>query len=127
MTLIALTPQKAADRAGVSRGTIMNAINDKSLLAIRDNRNRWQISPEKLSEWMTGRTVIISDTDNENTVKADTAAAPTTDEKVMRIAVLEAEARAKDQRVLDLENDRDSWRDQAQRLAQQRPRRWWPF
>ena len=40
-----LTPQQAASRAQVSRGTIMNAIKDRHLVARRDNRNRSQLDP----------------------------------------------------------------------------------
>jgi len=121
MTLATLTPQQAAARAKVSRGTIMNAINDGSLIAFRDNRNRWQIQPDHLSRWLASRTVIA-------TVKGDSvdSQAPAPDpENAIRIAVLETELKARDQRISDLERDRDSWREQAQELA--RPRRWWPF
>lgn len=51
-----LSPQKAADRAGVSRKTIMDAITSQKLHAIRDNRNRWQIAEDDLERWMEGRT-----------------------------------------------------------------------
>jgi excisionase family DNA binding protein len=118
MTLATLTPQQAAERADVSRGTIMNAIKDGALAAFRDNRNRWQISPDDLSKWLSGRTDIATVNDSRH----DTA---TPDEKAIRLAVLEAELKHKDQRISDLERDRDSWKDQAQQLA--RRRRWWPF
>ena len=114
-----LTPKKAADLANVSRGTIMNAIKDGSLIAFRDNRNHWQIHPDKLSKWMTER----GDNDTDKSVKPDTQ---TVDENSLRIAVLEVELKARDQRISDLEQDRDSWKEQAQQLAH-RPRRWWPF
>ncbi|PAU91219.1 helix-turn-helix domain-containing protein, partial [Paracoccus salipaludis] len=48
-----LTPQQAASRAQVSRGTIMNAIKDGHLFARRDNRNRWQIEPADLLKWLS--------------------------------------------------------------------------
>lgn len=120
MTLIKLTPQQAAERAGVSRGTIMNAIKDSSLSAFRDNRNRWQIPVEDLSKWMSERSDIA-------TVRVDSSLPPRAEENLIRIAVLEAELKNKDQRILDLEHDRDSWKEQAQSLAKRRPRRWWPF
>lgn len=120
MTLTKLTPQQAAERAGVSRGTIMNAIKDSSLSAFRDNRNRWQIPVEELSKWMSERSDIAS-------VRVDSSLPPRAEENLIRIAVLEAELKNKDQRISDLEHDRDSWREQAQSLAKRRPRRWWPF
>ena len=123
MTLATLTPKQAADRAKVSRGTIMNAIKDGSLTGFRDNRNHWQIHPDKLSEWMAGRGVTATDIDPDNSVKPDT---PKSDENALRIAVLEVELNAEKKRSADLESDRDSWKEQAQQLAR-RPRRWWPF
>lgn len=143
MTLTLLTPKQAAERAKVSRGTIMNAISDGSLSASRKNSgNRpWQIHPDKLSEWMANRGGIATDIDTDKGAKSDT---PKPDENALRIAVLEVELKARDQRISDLEReqeraregfdreredlkrDRDSWKEQAQQLAR-RPRRWWPF
>lgn len=134
MTVSKLTPQQAADRAGVSRGTIMNAIKDGSLIAFRDNRNRWQIDDNELLKWLSSRTGI----DTGNSVNPDSQTPVPIDENVIRIAVLEAELRGKDQRIADLERDRDDWKAQAQELARRdilsappappsRRRRWWPF
>jgi len=134
MTLAKLTPQQAANRAKVSRGTIMNAIKDGSLIAFRDNRGRWQIDPAELSKWLSYRAAIITD----NTVNPDIQTSVHVDENIIRIAVLEAELKGKDQRIADLERDRDDWKAQAQELArrdippvppepQVRRRRWWPF
>lgn len=134
MILAKLTPQQAADRANVSRGTIMNAIKDGSLIAFRNNRNRWQIDDNDLSKWLSQRTGIGTD----NTVIPDSQKATPIDENVVRIAVLEAELSGKDQRIADLERDRDAWKAQAQELARRdtslaqpeppsRRRRWWPF
>lgn len=122
MTLTTLTPQQAASHAKVSRGTIMNALKDGALLGFRDNRNRWQIDPENLTKWLSDRSVIVSVKPNI----PDTEAPPRPDENAIRIAVLETELKARDQRIEDLERDRDSWKGQAQDLAR-RPRRWWPF
>lgn len=134
MTLAMLTPQQAADRADISRGTIMNAIRDGNLPAFRDNRNRWQIDPEELAKWLSCRTGTITD----KTVNADNQKPAPVDENIVRIAVLEAELKSKDQRIVDLERDRDDWKAQAQELARRdippvqpqppaRRRRWWPF
>lgn len=120
MTLTRLTPQQAAERAGVSRGTIMNAIKDNGLSAFRDNRNRWQIPIEELSKWMSERSDIA-------TVNVGSSLPPSDEGNLIRIAILETELKSKDQRISDLERDRDSWKEQAQSLAKHRPRRWWPF
>lgn len=113
MTVVKLTPQQAADRANVSRGTIMNAIKERSLVAFRDNRNRWQIDDNELSKWLSARTGI----DTGNSVNPDSQTPVPIDENIIRIAVLEAELRGKDQRIADLERDRDDWKAQAQELA----------
>ena len=129
-----LTPQQAASRAKVSRGTIMNAIKDRHLVARRDNRNRWQIDPADLSKWLSDR----SDIATVKTVNLDSKQMPPSDENLIRIAALEAELKGKNQRIADLERDRDAWKAQAQELARRDvpqvqiapphpPRRWWPW
>ena len=130
-----LTPQQAANRAQVSRGTIMNAIKDRHLVARRDNRNRWQIDPADLTKWLSDR----SDIPTVKTVNADSQQVPLLpEENLIRIAVLEAELKGKDQRIADLERDRDDWKAQAQELARRDVlqgqidslaplRRWWPW
>ena len=129
-----LTPQQAASRAKVSRGTIMNAIKDRHLVARRDNRNRWQIDPADLSKWLSDR----SDIATVKTVNLDSQQMPPSDENLIRIAALEADLKGKNQRIADLERDRDAWKAQAQELARRDvpqvqiapphpPRRWWPW
>ena len=129
-----LTPQQAASRAKVSRGTIMNAIKYGHLSARRDNRNRWQIHPDDLSKWLSDR----SDIATVKAVTTDSQRMPLPDENLIRIAMLEAELKGKDQRIADLERDRDDWKAQAQKLARRDipqeqiappplPRRWWSW
>lgn len=68
MTLT-LSPEKAANIAKVSRGTINNAIHSGALKAQRDNRNRWIIREEDLRDWLKGRPPQIerlSDTHSAN-------------------------------------------------------------
>lgn len=108
-----LTPQQAASRAQLSRGTIMNAIKDGKLLARRDNRNRWQIDPADLSRWVSERQDIAT----VKAVNLDSQQVPLANENLIRIAVLEAELKGKEQRIADLERDRDDWKAQAQELA----------
>ena len=130
-----LTPQQAASRAKVSRGTIMNAIKDQHLVARRDNRNRWQIDPADLSKWLSDRSDLAT-VKAVNTDSQQVSLPP--DENLIRIAVLEAELKGKDQRIADLERDRDDWKAQAQEMARRDvpqvqidppvpPRRWWPW
>jgi excisionase family DNA binding protein len=109
-----LTPQQAADRAQVSRGTIMNAIKSRHLTARRDNRNHWQIAPVDFARWLSKRSDI--DTVRASTIDSQQVPLPR-DENLIRVAVLEAELKSKDQRIADLERDRDDWKAQAQELA----------
>lgn len=92
----------------------MNAIHSGDLTAYRNNQNRWQIGSDELSKWVSERaatvTVELAATDRHP---------PDND---IRIAVLETELKSKNQRIDDLERDRDSWRTHAQELAKQR---WW--
>lgn len=69
------SPQKAAEIAGVSRRTIMVAIETKAMKASRNNRNHWQISDEDLQAWMASRSPQVkptpSDTSTDTTTEAD--------------------------------------------------------
>ena len=49
------SPQKAANKAGVSRRTVMNAIVNMQLPAHRNNRNHWSIRPTDLANWIHER------------------------------------------------------------------------
>ena len=91
----------------------MNAIKDGKLLARRDNRNRWQIDPADLSRWVSERQDIAT----VKAVNLDSQQVPLANENLIRIAVLEAELKGKEQRIADLERDRDDWKAQAQELA----------
>ena len=107
-----LTPQQAASHARVSRGTIMNAIKHGYLSARRDNRNHWQIHPSDLSKWLSDR----SDIATVKAVNSDSQQVPSPDENLIRIAMLEAELKGKDQRISDLSGTATSGR--------RRPRSW---
>lgn len=109
-----LTPNQAAKTLGISRRTIMRAIQQRNLHAIRDNRNQWQIDGTDLAQWAP----------NEH-AKTIAQATPTLahpiHEMQMRIAVLEAKLKSATSTIDDLKTDRDAWKEQAQRLA----RPWW--
>lgn len=51
------SPQKAAQKANVSRKTIMNAIKSMELKAHRNNENYWVIKPTDLANWMKDREI----------------------------------------------------------------------
>ena len=50
-----LSPNQAANKANVSRKTIMNNIKSGKLIAHRNNENNWSIRPSDLANWMGDR------------------------------------------------------------------------
>lgn len=65
-----LSPQQAADRAGVSRKAIMDAIKADKVRAWKSNENgRWEVVPDSLQAWMEGRTIPRTVTSNGTSVR----------------------------------------------------------
>lgn len=90
----------------------MRALKDRSLPAIRDNRNRWRIDQDELDRWstaraVTGRPLTVDMTADTSGHVANSA----------EIAALRAENGQLRERLDELRQDRDAWREQAQRLA----------
>lgn len=112
MSVTTISPQLAADRAQVSRGTIMNAIKNGSLEAHRDNHNRWQIHPDNLLKWLSNRDDNITVSND----KSDTSE----QDFLFSIRKLEGVVELREMRISELESDRDAWKEQAQRLAEPR-------
>jgi len=113
-----LSPAEAAKRVGCSRRSIMRAIEEKKLIAHRDNHNQWRIDADALAQWApTGQAQVI----------AHPAPTPAhvVHELQTRVAVLEVELAGERRRADTAEADRDAWRDQAQQLVKaQKPKRW---
>jgi hypothetical protein len=91
----------------------MDQIHAGKIKANRNNLNRWQIAPEDLEAWIA---------DRAPTNKTDT----TTDTYSEKLRQLEKEnvslkvsLEAAEKRVADLEEDREHWRQQANRLLTQ--------
>jgi len=61
------SPAKAADKAGVSRKTIMNSIVNLDLPAHRNNQNHWVIRPTDLANWIREREKSKPQTRGQNT------------------------------------------------------------
>jgi len=113
-----ISPAHAAQSKNVSRRTIMRAIEALELKAIRDNRNRWKIDPHDLDRW-------------ENAQWAPTGHAhpilptlPTSDLEA-KLAVAEAQRDAAREQLAGVQEDRDRWREMAERLADKPRRGWW--
>lgn len=110
-----MSPAQAAQVAGVSRWTIMRAIKAQELLANRDNRNQWRISPEALDRW---RAHIVR-------TPPDLPTLPTSD--AIELAAVKAENGQLRERLAAAEADRDRWRAMADKLADRPRRGWWPW
>lgn len=110
-----ISPAQAAHIAGVSRWTIMRAINNHELKANRDNRNHWRIVSDDLELWVssTVRTVEAAHHLHTPTDSPETLA-----KLAGETARANAAERARDQ----AEADRDAWREMAQKR-----RSWWPW
>jgi len=106
MTRTVFTPNKAAAHLGVSRSAIMRALASKALKASRDNRNRWQIELADLEEWAAGRP--MSGTSDRTVSDHDR-------DQVAEMARLEAENGQLRERLGELREDRDAWREIASR------------
>ena len=109
-----LTPNQAAKKLGISRRTIMRAIEQHKIHAIRDNRNQWQIDDADIAHWVRSEHA-------QPIAQATLIPAHPIHEMQMRIAVLEAELKAATSIIDDLKKDRDAWREQIQNLS----RPWW--
>jgi hypothetical protein len=108
-----MTPAQAAAEAGVSRWAIMRAINNQQLKAKRDNRNRWNISPEDLAAHCA------------HTVRQQPAAhhddsAALREKLVGETTRANAAERARDQ----AEANRDHWQRMAETLAENQRFKW---
>ena len=108
------TPQKAAGIAGVSRKTVMDAINAQKLKATRNNRNHWVISEDDLKVWMDSRGVKL---------KPDTSSDASSD-TITRLSVensgLKVEVKVVREANADLKVERDDWKALSQRSVWQK-------
>lgn len=103
-----MTPQQAADAAGVSRWAVLRAM---------DNRGVWRIAPGDLAEWAAQRA---------QPKRAQLTAQDGTAELRVRLAAAEVRAEAAERARDQAEADRDHWRGMAETLAAKR-RRLWPW
>lgn len=108
-----MSPAQAAHVAGVSRWTIMRAIKSHELLAKRDNRNQWRITPEALEGWRAHSVHTPETSHTKHTLEAMI-------ELREKLAAATARANA-------AEADRDRWQAMAERLSEHSRRSWWPW
>lgn len=115
-----LSPQQAAEKADVSRRTIMVAIESQQLKAVRNNKNHWKIRPEDLDEWIqergSFRKPTISDSSTET--NSDSSTSQEMMELKIKIAEMNVRLQAAEDSINNLRNERDSWKIQAQNLTE---------
>lgn len=114
-----LSPAQAAKRSGVSRWTIMRAIKASEIKALRDNHNHWRINEKSFDDWCKERSAHTDDAQPfahaaaQPDAQADMA-------KSVRIAELEVETKMMRHQIDELKQDRDAWKQQAERLSEPR-------
>jgi len=92
---------------GVSRRTIMRAIESHELQAFRDNRNHWKIDPQALDKWADAQWAPSDHAHH------DTPTLPTPD-LAISLARAEAERDALREQLEQIKEDRDHWRRMAE-------------
>lgn len=135
-TSVPMSPTQAAQATGTSRRTVMRAIERKELVAFRDNRNHWKITPKAIENWALTHCAPTE----QNPIPAhpkqpDAHLAPTPDTwaelQAEREARRQAEVEAGELRgkLAATETERDRLHGLVERLAAPKVRRrsWWPF
>ena len=103
-----LSPNAAAKLTGISRSAIMRALANKSLFAQRDNKNRWQISPDDLAKWVDSRPDTLA--------QVRPGAGPVSNLSG-ELASSRTEVRLLREQLDETKADRDAWRSQAETLS----------
>ena len=118
--------QQAADAAGVNKSTVLRAIKAGKVSATRNEHDQWLIDPAELHRVYPPAAAgngklkgAGNDTHQADLMEAN-----------QRAAMAELEVGLLRGTIEDLRRDRDSWREQAQRLALPAPApvarsRWW--
>ena len=122
-----MSPAQAAHVAGVSRWTIMRAINSQELLAIRDNRNQWRIAPDDLDRWRASTVRTPADLHTLHTPEATQELREKLAAETARADMAEAMLARERDAVSEVRADRDRWQSMAEKLADRPRRGWWPW
>lgn len=103
----------------------MRAIKSHKLLAMRDNNNNWTIDKAELERWAADRK-SRSRPLSEQVAEKEVVDTP---ETLQKLAKAEAERDAAREMLSEARKDRDAWKEQAQKLADQAQNRrsWWPW
>ncbi len=113
-----MSPAHAARLKNVSRRKIMRAIDRHELKAVRDNRNHWKINSQDLDRWADAQCAP-----NEHAHPV-LPTLPTSD-LPSKLAIAEAQRDAAKEQLMSVQEDRDRWREMAEKLADKHRRSWW--
>lgn len=131
-----MSPTQVAQAIGISRRTVMRAIDSRQLQAFRDNRNHWKITQEAFSSWASAHCAPTAQTlPFAQIEQPDTHQVPTPD----YIAELQAEREARRQAEVEAgelrgklaatEAERDRLHGLVEHLTQPQAKRrsWWSW
>ncbi|UXN05118.1 helix-turn-helix domain-containing protein [Bartonella sp. HY406] len=123
-----LTPSQAAKKIGVSRRTIMRAIERFELNASRNNKNQWTIKDDDLAQWARSGHAHIEYPPNAHVAHPNNS----DNNLLLRIAVLETELAAERRRadtaethIIEWKNQAEAWKEQAQNLLPKKKHWFW--
>ncbi len=110
---------QAAKATGKSKSTISKALKNGTISAEKGANGAFKIDPSELHRVFPANRIKELKQVTENTTKEHL-------ETAVKVAQLEARLEAAEKRAYDLEQDRDSWRNQANSLlVDQRPKGVW--
>ena len=121
-----ISPAQAAEIIGVSRRTIMRAIETHDLQAFRDNKNHWKIEMKALNQWKSTEHARSGHAHSE-------ASAISLQGMAIALGRAEAERDALREHLEQIKEDRDHWRTLAEKQQEQlkskaRASKWfWPL
>lgn len=124
------TAGKAAKAAGVATATITRALKSGKISGQKDENGAWEIDPAELHRVFPP----VAQQDHESHFLKHAATPSATPERVVVITALEREVQTLRDALNDAREDRDKWRDMAERLSLappppqvEQPRSWWPW
>lgn len=109
-----MSPAQAAQVLKVSRRTIMRAIDSRELIALRDNKNHWKIREDDLRAWASAQ---CAPSEQVPTTPTSVPTNNLPDDSVVELATLRTENRFLLERIASLEEEKNEWKDLANKLA----------
>ena len=124
------TAGQAAKATGVATATITRAIKSGKISGRKDENGSWEIGPAELHRIFPP----VSRKDPESAFVKQDAISHETHERGGEVKALEREVQTLRDALSDAREDRDKWRDMAERLSltppspqAEQPRGWWPW